>query len=85
MGRSPLDKLKKIVYNKDTTKRKEMIKMENRTKVILSYTRYDDKDNKLLLTNGQIRLLNWLFENDVIDGDDWSMRVLENADIWEEV
>lgn len=59
--------------------------METRTKVILSYTRYDNEDNKLLLTDDQIRLLNWLFGNDVIDGDDWSMRVLESADVWEEV
>lgn len=59
--------------------------MENHTKVILSYIRYGNEDSKLLLTDGQIRLLNWLFEHDVIDGDDWSMQVLENADVWEEV
>lgn len=59
--------------------------METRTKVILSYTRYDNEDHKMLLTDSQIRLLNWLFENDAICGDDWSMRVLENADVWEEV
>lgn len=29
MGHSPLDKLKKIVYNKDTTKRKERVKNDN--------------------------------------------------------
>ena len=59
--------------------------MSNRKKVIL-YARngwFDDR--KLALTEEQIDLLRWLMDKDFINGDDWDIQVLEDADIWEEV
>jgi hypothetical protein len=65
MGHSPLDKLKKIVYNKATTERKEMIKMEEkRTKVMLRDNGYNCNEVNLLLTDDQIRLLEYLYNGE---------------------
>lgn len=70
MGHSPLDKLKKIVYNKATTERKEMIKMEEkRTKVILRDDGYRCNEINLLLTDDQIRLLQYLYDEDFLVED----------------
>jgi len=39
----------------------------------------------LALTESQIRLLDWLIENDFIDGDRMSIEVLEDQQEWDEV
>ena len=60
--------------------------MSNRRKVILQY-QYPDSygDNfKLILTEDQIQLLNFLLQNNVIDPSDWNYDIFDD-DRWVEV
>lgn len=41
--------------------------------------------NHLALTESQIRLLDWLIENDFIDGDRVSVEVLTKQQEWEQI
>ena len=59
--------------------------MKNRKKVILHKRDGWGDDHKLTLTNDQIKLLNWLGDNDLINNDEWDIQVLEDADQWVEV
>ena len=59
--------------------------MKNRKKVILHKRDDCGVDRKLALTDDQIKLLNWLADEDIINNDDWYIQVLEDADEWVEV
>ncbi len=59
--------------------------MKNRKKVILHKRDGWGADRKLALTDDQIKLLNWLVDEDIINNDDWDIQVLEDADEWVEV
>jgi hypothetical protein len=59
--------------------------MKNRKKVILHKRDGWGDDHKLALTDDQIKLLNWLLNEDLISNDDWDIQVLEEADEWLEV
>ena len=59
--------------------------MKERTKVILHYRDGWHDDLQMALTDDQIRLLNYLYNNDVISGDDWDIQVLDKAENWAEV
>ena len=59
--------------------------MKNRKKVILHKRDSWGADRKLALTDDQIKLLNWLADEDIINNDDWDIQVLEDADEWVEV
>lgn len=41
--------------------------------------------NHLVLTESQIRLLDWLIENDFISSDNVTIDILENQQEWEEI
>ena len=59
--------------------------MKNRIKTILQ-RRDDLNDNyKLVLTQEQIDLLNWLLSENLIDPDYYDIQVLEDTDSWIEV
>ena len=51
--------------------------MKNRKKVILHRRDGWGED--------QIKLLNWLADNDLISNDEWDIQVLEDAEEWVEV
>ena len=60
--------------------------MKNRKKVILHKRNgWGDDQIKLALTDDQIKLLNWLADEDLISNDDWDIQVLEDAEEWVEV
>ena len=59
--------------------------MKERTKVILHRRDGWDKDFKMTLTDDQIRLLNYLYNNDVINVDEWDIQELDKAEKWVEV
>ena len=59
--------------------------MKERTKVILHRRDGWDKDFKMTLTDDQIRLLNYLYNNDVINVDEWDIQELDKAEHWVEV
>ena len=60
--------------------------MKNRKKVILHKRGgWGDDQIKLALTDDQIKLLNWLADEDLISNDDWDIQVLEDAEEWVEV
>ena len=59
--------------------------MKNRKKVILHMRDDWGVDRKLALTDDQIKLLNWLADEDIINNDYWYIQVLEDADEWVEV
>ena len=59
--------------------------MKNRKKVILHRRDGWGDDHKMALTNDQIKLLNWLVNEDLISNDDWEVQVLDDADEWVEV
>ena len=58
--------------------------MKDRTKVILHH-REGWGDFKMTLTDDQIRLLNYLYNEDIINGDDWDIQELDKAETWVEV
>ena len=58
--------------------------MKNRKKVILHKRDGWGEDHKMALTDDQIKLLNWLADNDLISNDEWDIQVLEDADQWVE-
>lgn len=70
MGHSPLDKLKKIVYNKDTTKGKEVIKM----------TTYRFKEEELIEINGKFVEKKFAFPD--LEGDQTAFMVKWNGEKW---
>ena len=59
--------------------------MKDRTKVILHRRDGWNKDFKMALTDDQIRLLNYLYNNDVINVDEWDIQELDKAEKWVEV
>jgi hypothetical protein len=59
--------------------------MNNRKKVILHSRDNWRNDHRLTLTQEQIRLLEWLLNEDLISIDNWDMQVLEEMDGWVEV
>ena len=59
--------------------------MKNRKKVILHKRDDWGVDRKLALTDDQIKLLDWLADEDIINNDYWYIQVLEDADEWVEV
>lgn len=59
--------------------------MKDRTKVILHRRDGWDRDFKMTLTDDQIRLLNYLYNNDIIHSDVWDIQELDKAEKWVEV
>lgn len=59
--------------------------MENRKKVILHQRDDWENDCKLALTNDQIKLLNWLLNDDIIDSNEWDIQILDDAEEWVEI
>ena len=59
--------------------------MKERTKVILHSRDGRDDDYKMALTDDQIRLLNYLYDNDFINVDEWDIQELDKAEKWVEV
>lgn len=59
--------------------------MKNRKKVILHKRDGWDSDRKLALTDDQIKLLNWLVNDDIIDSNEWDIQVLDDTEEWVEV
>ena len=59
--------------------------MVNRKKVILHRRDGWGEDRKLALTPDQVKLMEWMFNNDMVDVDTWDLQVLEEAEEWEEV
>ena len=59
--------------------------MKERTKVILHHRDEWEDDVKMALTDDQIRLLNYLYEEDIICGDKWDIQELDKTEPWVEV
>jgi hypothetical protein len=59
--------------------------MKERTKVILHGRDDWGDDVKMSLTDDQIRLLNYLYDNDIINPDEWDIQTLDKAEKWVEV
>ena len=59
--------------------------MKNRKKVILHKRDGWGDDHKMALTDDQIKLLNWLVDEDLISNDEWDIQVLDDAEEWVEV
>ena len=59
--------------------------MEKRVKVILHRRDGWDDDRKLSLTPDQVKLMEWMFDKDMVDVDTWDLQVLEEAEEWEEI
>lgn len=59
--------------------------MEKRVKVILHRRDGWGEDRKLALTPDQVKLMEWMFDKDMVDVDTWDLQVLEEAEEWEEV
>lgn len=52
-------------------------------KVILTYQ--GDDLYYLNLTTEQVRLMEWLFDNNIVDTDDWTTTVIGDATNWREI
>ena len=59
--------------------------MEKRVKVILHRRDGWGNDHQLLLTPGQVKLMRWMFDNEMVDIDTWDLQVLEEAEVWQEI
>ena len=59
--------------------------MKDRTKVILHHRDDWGDDIKMALTDDQIRLLNFLYNRDIINVDDWDIQELDKTEVWVEV
>ena len=59
--------------------------MEKRVKVILHRRDGWGDDRKLSLTPDQVKLMEWMFDKDMVDVDTWDLQVLEEAEEWEEI
>lgn len=59
--------------------------MEKRVKVILHRRDGWGDDRKLALTPDQVKLMEWMFDRDMVDVDTWDLQVLEEAEAWEEI
>ena len=59
--------------------------MEKRVKVILHRRDGWGEDRKLALTPDQVKLMEWMFDKEMVDVDTWDLQVLEEAEEWEEV
>ena len=59
--------------------------MKERTKVILHPRDDWEDDIKMALTDDQIRLLNFLYDEDIICNDNWCIQELDKAEKWAEV
>lgn len=59
--------------------------MEKRVKVILHRRDGWGDDRKLALTPDQVKLMEWMFDKDMVDVDVWDLQVLEEAVEWEEI
>ena len=59
--------------------------MEKRVKVILHRRDGWGDDRKLSLTPDQVKLMEWMFDKEMVDVDTWDLQVLEEAEEWEEI
>ena len=59
--------------------------MGKRVKVILHRRDGWGHDHQLLLTPDQVKLMEWMFDNEMIDLDTWDLQVLEEAEVWQEI
>ena len=59
--------------------------MKERTKVILHCRNGWAEDFQMSLTDDQIRLLNYLYNNGVISDSEWDIQELDKAEKWVEV
>lgn len=59
--------------------------MEKRVKVILHRRDGWGDDRKLALTPDQVKLMEWMFDKDMVDVDVWDLQVLEEAVEWVEI
>lgn len=59
--------------------------MEKRVKVILHRRDGWGDDRKLALTPDQMKLMEWMFDKDMVDVNTWDLQVLEEAEAWEEI
>ena len=59
--------------------------MEKRVKVILHRRDGWGEDRKLSLTPDQVKLMEWMFDKEMVDVDTWDLQVLEEAEEWEEI
>lgn len=59
--------------------------MEKRVKVILHRRDGWGEDRKLALTPDQVKLMEWMFDREMVDVDTWDLQVLEEAEAWEEI
>ena len=59
--------------------------MKNRKEVILHNRDGWSDDHKLALTDDQIKLLNWLADEYLIDNETWDIEVLDDVEAWVEV
>lgn len=59
--------------------------MEKRVKVILHRRDGWGDDRRLALTPDQVKLLKWMFDQEMVDVDTWDLQVLEEAEKWEEI
>ena len=59
--------------------------MEKRVKVILHRRDGQGDDRKLSLTPDQVKLMEWMFDKEMVDVDTWDLQVLEEAEEWEEI
>ena len=58
---------------------------KQRVKVILHRRDGWGDDRKLALTPDQVKLMEWMFDKDMVDVDTWDLQVLEEAEAWEEI
>ena len=59
--------------------------MEKRMKVILHRRDGWGDDRKLALTPDQVKLMEWMFDKDMVDVDTWDLQVIEETEKWEEI
>ena len=59
--------------------------MEKRIRVILHRRDGWGDDRKLALTPDQVKVMRWMFNEEMVDVDTWDLQVLEEAEKWEEI
>ena len=59
--------------------------MEKRVKVILHRRDGWGEDRNLALTPDQVKLMEWMFDKDMVDVDTWDLQVIEETEKWEEI
>ena len=59
--------------------------MEKRMKVILHRRDGWGEDRKLLLTPDQVKLMEWMFDKEMVDIDSWDLQVIKESEEWQEI